>query len=197
MHDRDDSAPSPISAVSREPDVFARADVFAAPSEPAPIRIVLPEQAFDPAAIMASVGETPYEWSIASDVLAWGRNATGVLMVGSLAAISSGRNYAKLLAPDATTSRFDAVMKSSQRDGGEGVPYQVQYALHPPGSDKRLWIEDVGRWFADAAGKPARAHGIVRVVNEAPRSGGAAHLPVAVRRPDRRDEPLLSDRSPR
>jgi diguanylate cyclase (GGDEF)-like protein len=29
-----------------------------------------------------------------------------------------------------------------------------------------LWIEDVGRWFAGADGKPARAHGIVRAVNE-------------------------------
>ena len=37
---------------------------------------------------------------------------TEVLMVGGLAAISSGRNYAKLLAADAATSRFDAVMKS-------------------------------------------------------------------------------------
>ena len=30
------------------------------------------EPSFDPAAIMASIGETPYEWSIESDVLAWG-----------------------------------------------------------------------------------------------------------------------------
>ena len=87
-------------------------------------------------------------------------------MVGSLAAISSGRNYAKLLAADAATSRFDAVMKSPARDEGSGVPYQVQYALHPAGADKSLWIEDIGRWFAGADGKPARAHGVVRVINE-------------------------------
>ncbi len=46
------------------------------------------------------------------------------------------------------------------------MPYQVQYALHPAGAEKSLWIEDIGRWFADANGKPARAHGIVRVINE-------------------------------
>ena len=89
-----------------------------------------------------------------------------VLMVGSLAAISSGRNYAKLLAADAATSRFDAVMKSPARDEGAGVPYQVQYACIPTGAEKALWIEDIGRWFAGADGKPARAHGIVRVINE-------------------------------
>nr|WP_068032469.1 bifunctional diguanylate cyclase/phosphodiesterase [Rhodoplanes sp. Z2-YC6860] len=115
---------------------------------------------------MASIGEAPYEWTIESDVLAWGANATDVLNVGSLAAISSGRNYAKLLASDTAASRFDAVMKSQQRDGGSGVPYQLQYVLQPAGSDKSLWIEDIGRWFAGADGKPARAHGVVRVINE-------------------------------
>ena len=130
------------------------------------MRAVCDESAFDPAAIMASIGEAPYEWTIDSDVLAWGPNATGVLLVGGLATISSGRNYAKLLAADAVTSRFDAVMKSSARDEGEGVPYQVQYALHPAGAEKGLWIEDIGRWFAGANGKPERAHGIVRVINE-------------------------------
>ena len=171
--DRDDQPPDNRPAVSAQaPDVFARPDVFAKPQVP-----VLGtarnsrsgsagELAFDPAAIMASIGETPYEWLIDSDVLSWGANATRTLMVGSLAAISSGRNYAKLLGADAATSRFDAVMKSSARDEGAGVPYQVQYALHPAGVEKALWIEDIGRWFADSDGKPARAHGIIRVINE-------------------------------
>jgi diguanylate cyclase (GGDEF)-like protein len=46
------------------------------------------------------------------------------------------------------------------------VPYQVQYKLQPPGQGKSLWIEDIGRWFADVDGRPARAHGVVRVINE-------------------------------
>ena len=152
-------------------DVFGRADVFAAPEparEPArePRRGSTDAPAFDPAAIMASIGEASYEWAIDSDVLTWGPNASNVLMVGSLAAISSGRGYATLLGADAATSRFDAVMKSPLRDEGAGVSYQVQYALHPKGADKALWIEDVGRWFAGTDGKPRLAHGIVRVINE-------------------------------
>lgn len=177
--DRDDRAPGyrptatgAADVFASPADVFAGPDVFARPEVPAlastrgPARAPLEDQVFDPAAIMASIGETPYEWSIDSDVLAWGPNATEVLSVGGLAAISSGRNYAKLLATDALTSRFDAVMKSSARDEGSGVPYQVQYALYPAGAEKGLWIEDIGRWFAGADGKPARAHGIVRVINE-------------------------------
>ena len=173
VQDRDDRTPGNRgTAAAKAPDVFARPDVFAPPLAPAlessrqALRGPAVEQAFDPAAIMASIGETPYEWSIDSDVLAWGANATEVLKLGSLAAISSGRNYAKLLAVDAPTSRFDAVMKSSTRDEGFGVPYQVQYALNSPGAEKSLWIEDIGRWFAGPDGKPARAHGIVRVINE-------------------------------
>jgi diguanylate cyclase (GGDEF)-like protein len=150
--------------------VFARPDVFAPPPAAVPGRehaMRVADQAFDPAAIMASIGEVPYDWSIDSDGLAWGPNATKVLMVGSLASISSGRNYAALLAPDAATSRFDAVMKSEARDNGSGVPYQVQYALRPAGAEgQALWIEDVGRWFAGTNGKPARAHGVVRIINE-------------------------------
>lgn len=150
--------------------MFAPADVFSTPApSPAPrqfARGTAREDAFDPARIMASIGEAPYEWTIETDVIAWGANATDVLAVNSLAAISSGRNYAKLVASDTAASRFDAVMKSQQRDGGAGVPYQLQYALQPPGSDKALWIEDIGRWFAGSDGKPAKAHGVVRVINE-------------------------------
>jgi diguanylate cyclase (GGDEF)-like protein len=171
--DRGGQTPDSRPAVSAQAaDVFARPDVFAKPQVPVleaardPLSGSAGELAFDPAAIMASIGETPYEWSIDSDVLAWGANATRTLMVGSLAAISSGRNFAKLLAADAPTSRFDAVMKSSARDEGAGVPYQAQYALHPAGAEKALWIEDIGRWFAGADGKPIRAHGVVRVINE-------------------------------
>ena len=163
--DRDHRAPKNRAALADQAqDVFANADVFASPSA----RTYTPSTpaALDPAKIMASIGEAPYAWSIDSDVLEWGANAAEVLMVGGLAAISTGRGYAKLLGPDEATSRFDAVMKSSERDEGAGVSYQVHYLLCPDGVEKGLRIEDTGRWFAGADGRPARAHGIVRAINE-------------------------------
>ena len=57
-------------------------------------------------------------------------------------------------------------MRSSERDPGAGVCYQVQYALRPPGRELTLWVEDTGRWFAGSDGKPVRAHGVVRVIND-------------------------------
>jgi diguanylate cyclase (GGDEF)-like protein len=47
------------------------------------------------------------------------------------------------------------------------VPYQVQYCFCPrPGDDGKLWVEDTGRWFAGPDGRPLRASGVVRVINE-------------------------------
>ncbi len=117
--------------------------------------------------ILASVGDALYRWDIASDVLRWSANAGDVLLVRDPAAIASGRAYAQLVEKENSQARFDAVMQSKQRDGGRGVSYRIQYCIRPDsGSDQKLWIEDTGRWFAGRDGKPARAHGVVRVINE-------------------------------
>jgi diguanylate cyclase (GGDEF)-like protein len=117
--------------------------------------------------VFAAVGEAPYAWRIDSDAIAWGDNAAEVLKIADANLIATGRGFAKLLDADNVHTRFDAIVRSSGKDNGTGVPYQVQYGLRPkPGTDARLWIEDVGRWFAGPDGKPARALGVVRVINE-------------------------------
>src|SRR5215471_13315469 len=126
-----------------------------------------PDVPFRPDEVFAAVGEAPYAWRIGSDTLAWGPNAVDVLKISDPGLIASGRAFAKLLDPDNLHTRFEAVMRTSGADKGAGVPYQVQYGLRPkPGTDAKLWIEDVGRWFAGPDGKPARALGVVRVINE-------------------------------
>ena len=47
-----------------------------------------------------------------------------------------------------------------------GVPYCVEYGLRLAASAPITWIEETGRWFAGADGKPARAHGVMRAINE-------------------------------
>ena len=121
--------------------------------------------ALDPTQILASVGEVPYQWDLVSDALTWGANAVEVLTVRDRAAIATGRSYAQLVDSEATLTRFDVVTNSPHRDEGAGVPYQVQYLLCPD-DESSLWIEDTGRWFADEHGKPARAHGVIRAINE-------------------------------
>jgi len=116
------------------------------------------------AAILRSVGEAPYAWDMATDALAWGDNAGAVLNVCP-PAIATGRAYAALLDPANATTRFDAIMQAAGPDGGTGVAYEATYALRT-GNGATHWVEDAGRWFAGVDGRPARAHGVVRVVNE-------------------------------
>ena len=136
--------------------------MFAQPSAPPQH----PAGVLDPAAILASVGEVPYVWSIADDTLAWGANVTDVLKLRDRAAVMTGRGYAQTLDDETAQARYDAVMNSTQRDEGAGVSYQVQYSITPEGSTTKLWIEDTGRWFAGGEGKPERAHGVIHAINE-------------------------------
>ena len=79
--------------------------------------------------------------------------------------IASGRAYAQRVEAADGQSRFDAVTGAGQTDDGAGVAYQIEYAFRRADGGK-VWIEDSGRWFAGADGKPARAHGVVRVIDE-------------------------------
>ena len=46
-------------------------------------------------------------------------------------------------------------------------PIRFNIASAPiPARTRKLWVEDTGRWFAGRDGKPLRAHGVVRVINE-------------------------------
>jgi diguanylate cyclase (GGDEF)-like protein len=118
--------------------------------------------------ILTAVGEAVYEWTIADDRIAWGDNAAEVFGLASVDGIASGRGFASLLDSANLTSRHDAVLNGTAADQGEGVVYEVQYTLLPggPGTERRLILEDSGRWYAGEGGRPARARGVVRVINE-------------------------------
>jgi len=121
----------------------------------------------DAARIFTSVGDVPYEWQIDNDALVWGDNVRAILGLSETDEISTNRAFVRLLDPSTPLTRFDVVMRSGDGDRGEGVFYQVKYCLRPRDGERApLWIEDVGRWFAGPDGKPVRAHGVVRVINE-------------------------------
>jgi diguanylate cyclase (GGDEF)-like protein len=122
---------------------------------------------FDVAQILASVGEVAYEWHIDTDVVRWSPNVENVLLVRSAELVATGHDYAQLLEAENAQARLEAVMHSEKRDDGHGVPYQIQYGIRPsPALEIKLWVEDTGRWFAGPAGRPLRAHGVIRVINE-------------------------------
>ncbi len=119
-----------------------------------------PTGAPNASAILASIGDVAYEWRIDTDALTWSANAAAVLGVSD---IGTGKNYAQHIEAEDGQTRIDAVQQANARDAGDGVPYQLQYALKR--ADKKIWLEDTGRWFAGPDGKPLRAHGIVRAID--------------------------------
>ncbi|MDZ4369722.1 MAG: bifunctional diguanylate cyclase/phosphodiesterase [Afipia sp.] len=115
--------------------------------------------------LLAALGQASFSWDIASDALHWSDNAAAVLRDIPQPALSKAGEFSKLIEP-ARNIRTDAVLNSTASDNGEGVPYQIEYGLRAGMSSPMLWIDEYGRWFAGADGKPSRAHGIVRINNE-------------------------------
>lgn len=150
--------------------------VTTATDSPRPVRAAQPRAAaalgapetatLDCAAIMRSAGEAPYEWRIDTDCLIWGPGAAALLGLRDAAPIATGRGFAKLLDPGNAQTRFDTITQAVQADTGAGVPYQLQYAMRSGPRSPKLWIEDTGRWFAGADGKPSKAHGVIRIIND-------------------------------
>ena len=118
----------------------------------------------DVAAIATSIGEVAYEWHIDSDALSWSANAAAVLSVDP-AAMASGRAFAQYVEADSGQSRADLIGTAQIVPLAAGTPYQLEYAFKRNGADP-LWLEDSGRWFVGTDGRPLKAQGIVRVINE-------------------------------
>ncbi len=149
--------PEGTPAAAREPQAKARPT----PPHAAP--------APDPSLVLPSIGELVYHWDIEPDRLSWGPNRVETLGPVAAADMDLGCAYGALVARESATSRWDAIMRSARKDAGGGVPYQVVYGLTSPreqGPAPVVWVEDTGRWFAGPDGRPARAHGVLRVVTE-------------------------------
>ncbi len=116
----------------------------------------------DAAEVLRSIGDVAYEWRLDTDALLWSGNAASLLGT-DIAEIASGRSFAQKIDAADGHSRHDAINAAAQGDIGEGVAYQVQYTFRR-GAEK-IWLEDIGRWFAGGDGKPVRALGTVRAID--------------------------------
>ena len=114
-----------------------------------------------------AVGEATYHWVLETDDIRWSPNMQAVLECPPETA-GSGRVYANLLDGDNITSRYDTVMRSHATDDGDGVPFQIEYLFRPDGRTGRraIWLEDHGKWFAGAGGRPAEVFGTIRRIDD-------------------------------
>ncbi|WP_084639907.1 putative bifunctional diguanylate cyclase/phosphodiesterase [Kaistia adipata] len=116
-------------------------------------------------AILAGIGAIAYRWTRAGDRLEWAGDVASLLGLDAGVPVATGAAFAALLDAASQRSRQDCL--KSGTDTGAGVPYQVEYALRPAGpAGPPVWIEDVGRWYAEGNDGPCRAEGILRIVNE-------------------------------
>lgn len=137
----------------------------------------------DPRAVLTSIGEVVYDWDIGSDALAWSANAADVFGLPDMAAFACGGAFGLACEDSAGRTRHDVVLDARATDAGEGVPYRASYLLRlpaaargPHGRGRELvLVEDTGRWYAGADGRPAFAHGVLRLA-QTPRD-----LPAPVR----------------
>lgn len=122
-----------------------------------------PAAGADPRAILTALSSVVYHWDIESDRIAWGDNAAAVLGVENIDRFSDGQTWRKLLSSRSAGSRDEAIMAGAGVDKGDGVEFQTRYeVILPRGA---IAIEDHGRWFAGVDGRPALAHGMIRLTS--------------------------------
>ena len=115
--------------------------------------------------ILASIAHVEYVWDIASGAMNWGEGISHLLPDFSAQTLASAAEFAKCIEP-AQAVRSDAVLCANTRDGGAGVPFQLEYGVRTAASAPIVWIEETGRWYAGPDGRPARAQGVIRAINE-------------------------------
>ncbi len=125
-------------------------------------------RALDLVGILSSVQETAYLWDLASDRVEWESNAAEVLGIRDMQAIATASDFNFLVAPEHVQRRQQAIARAPADVAGKGAHYRVQYRFSPHGrrSDHSLWLEDHGRCWFDDEGRPQKARGIIRVINE-------------------------------
>lgn len=131
------------------------------PPEAAPSRL----EELSAGAVLTCLGQAAFTWDLASDALSWSANIDDMLAGVPPDAIQSGSELAKLIEPQPHLRR-ETVMNGVVHDAGQGVPYQIEYGLRARMSAPVVWVEETGRCFAGADGKPAYVRGILRINNE-------------------------------
>lgn len=119
------------------------------------------------AGILSEIQAATYSWDIASDGVTWQPAPPSGLGLSD-GAMATGNAWSSLVDPDALTSPKSAILGSTARDAGEGVAYELEYALRVPGRNgmRLVWVEDIGRWFAGEDGRARAARGLLRIVSD-------------------------------
>ena len=150
------------------PETGGAAGVLEIGNDENPEGLPLVAEGFDLVGILSAVEETAYNWDLSSDRIEWESNAAAVLNVRALADIETGASFQLLISPEHVTRRQEAITEAPENASQRGYSYRVQYKFLPGGrrSDISVWLEDHGHIWPARDGQPARARGVIRVIND-------------------------------
>jgi diguanylate cyclase (GGDEF)-like protein len=126
-------------------------------------------EGLDLVGVFSLIEESAYVWDLTSDRITWESNAVSMLALSDGAAIATGAEFQSLIVPEHAGRRLDMMSAALRAEPhARGIPYRVQYAVRPKGyrTDASLRLEEQGRIWFGPNGKPDRARGILRVINE-------------------------------
>lgn len=116
----------------------------------------------------SAVDATAYVWDLISDRIAWESNAASMLCFADVRDLATGHLFQSRIAVEHLSRRVEAIAAARPNDDVRGVPYRIQYRFRP--STQRgsvtIHLEDQGRWWPGADGRPERARGVLRIVND-------------------------------
>ena len=112
--------------------------------------------------VLTALGETAFVWDMATDAIAWGPNAAAALGIAPIDLFGTGSLLAQAIESEGGSSRSDLIGAATGADTGAGVPYQLRYGLRIK-ADTIVMVDESGRWFADAQGRPCLVRGLLRV----------------------------------
>jgi diguanylate cyclase (GGDEF)-like protein len=126
-------------------------------------------EGLDMVGVFSIMDESAYVWNLRSDRIDWEANAVQMLGVTEDALITTGAGFQSLVAAEHASRRIEVMEAASKASASvRGFPYRIQYAIRPQGtrSGTLLRLEDQGRVWFGTDGRPERARGIMRVINE-------------------------------
>ena len=121
-----------------------------------------PPADFEAPAISGLLDAVVYDWDMTTDAIVWGANAREVLKDFPEDWLRTGAAFAQAEALGAGAARSTFFVSGAPGSDDAGAPYELAFALHAP-TGAYFQVDDIGRWWGDAAGRPLRAHGLLRL----------------------------------
>jgi diguanylate cyclase (GGDEF)-like protein len=125
------------------------------------------KQLADTLSALRAADQAAYQWNVETDEIIWTGNVADILGCPA-EAVSTAKRFAALLDQENLSTRYDMVMNSQASDRGDGVMFELEYLFRPAGrkAQESVWVEDIGRWYANRDGRPSRVLGVVRRIDE-------------------------------